>query len=234
MEVPDVPDDTTSPTGVATTLYRLFDESDVLLYVGIAVDPGRRFVRHREDKAWWGEVANIALAVYPSRSEALAAEREAIKTEKPRHNVRHNGVPPHLAATAPTYTCATCDGRITDEEGGYLQVDRRAADRHAAAPSPTYTIGDFEFLDLNALRHPDRPRRAQWHAVHTDCDTIGDHAYWHDLERVRTWPTLLGFVAHVIEKPWVNEGTNLSGFLYDLTSGPAGPARRALTRRDGR
>lgn len=231
-----MPDDTTSPTEVATTLYRLFDEGDVLLYVGIAVDPGARFARHREDKAWWGEVANITLRVYPSRPEAIEAEREAIKTEKPRYNVRHNGTPPHLVAAMPVYTCVECGERITDGEDGYLQVDMRAVARHKKAePVSSRNIGGgFQVVDLGALLDPDRPQPAKWHAVHAGCDIIGDHAYWYRLDRVRTWPALIRFIAHVIEKPWVNEDTDLSGLLYRLAPGPADNARRALTGRASR
>lgn len=71
-------------------LYRFFDASDVLLYVGITVDPGARFKKHGGDKEWWGEVDRIDIARHATRKEALDAERKAIKEEQPLHNVVHN------------------------------------------------------------------------------------------------------------------------------------------------
>lgn len=71
-------------------LYRLFDETGRLLYVGISVDPGKRFAQHRSDKTWWSEVRNMTVQPMPTRQAALDAEREAIKNERPRHNAVHN------------------------------------------------------------------------------------------------------------------------------------------------
>lgn len=70
-----------------TTLYRLYDATNCLLYVGVAGNPGRRFEQHRADKPWWGDVAHATLEHHPSRDDALAAETAAIRTENPRHNV---------------------------------------------------------------------------------------------------------------------------------------------------
>lgn len=71
----------------STTLYRLYNAADALLYVGIASNPGRRFEQHRTDKLWWGDVASITLEHHPSREVALEAELAAIRTENPRHNI---------------------------------------------------------------------------------------------------------------------------------------------------
>ena len=74
-------------------LYRLFDETGQLLYVGISVDPGKRFAQHRSDKAWWSDVRTMNVQPMPNRRAALDAEREAIKNERPLHNVVHNETP---------------------------------------------------------------------------------------------------------------------------------------------
>ena len=71
-------------------LYRFYDRSDVLLYVGITVDPGARFKKHASDKPWWGEVANISVTPHQSREAALEAEVGAIRLEKPLYNTVHN------------------------------------------------------------------------------------------------------------------------------------------------
>lgn len=73
-----------------TTLYRLIDAEDRLLYIGIAGNPGRRFEQHADDKTWWSDVARITLEHHVDRGSALQAERAAIVAERPIHNVQHN------------------------------------------------------------------------------------------------------------------------------------------------
>lgn len=201
---------------VKTAIYRLWNAEDALIYIGIAKNPAARFAKHAERSHWWPEVASIQIDWAPTRDEALSIEREAIRAEKPRYNVRHNGVPPHLATAAPTYTCAECGARITDGEAGYLQVDRvHAANfRRAQPPAPE----GWTVIAVSTLWDPGRIHRAKWQAVHVECDTIGDDAYWWDLDRVRTWPAFMHFVAHVTEKSWVTDDTNLPSFLRGVVS----------------
>lgn len=71
-------------------LYRFYDAAGVLLYVGITADPGVRFKQHRGDKAWWTEVVNIRIEKLPTKAAVLAAERTAIREERPLWNVTHN------------------------------------------------------------------------------------------------------------------------------------------------
>ncbi|GJF06569.1 GIY-YIG nuclease family protein [Pseudonocardia sp. D17] len=79
-------------------LYRFFDSSERLLYVGITNDPTRRFEQHRSTKPWWTEVATVRIEQHASRSKALAAERAAIVAEHPIHNIQHRQ---NLPETAP-------------------------------------------------------------------------------------------------------------------------------------
>lgn len=72
-----------------TALYRAFDAEGALLYVGISFNPLLRVGQHAKSKAWWTEVAKITVAHYPTRAAAAAAERSAIASERPRHNVQH-------------------------------------------------------------------------------------------------------------------------------------------------
>jgi predicted GIY-YIG superfamily endonuclease len=76
------------------------DGSRKRLYVGISNEPARRFEEHRRDKRWAKDVdwadATLGLKWYPSRSEALAAEAEAIRDELPVHNKVHNQDNPAL------------------------------------------------------------------------------------------------------------------------------------------
>jgi len=75
----------------ATALYRFFGADDLLLYIGITNSVPRRFDQHG-DKPWWTQVERSTLEHYPSRREALAAEKAAIQAEKPVWNVCHNKV----------------------------------------------------------------------------------------------------------------------------------------------
>lgn len=75
-----------------TALYRWYDADGVLLYVGISVDVVRRAGQHEISKPWWVEVASATVRHFDSRDEALVAEAEAIKAERPVYNVHHNGI----------------------------------------------------------------------------------------------------------------------------------------------
>lgn len=74
------------------TLYRFYDRTNVLLYIGITVNLEERIKQHAGDKDWWPRVDRAATRIefHNSRSAALAAEREAIKAEQPLHNDAHN------------------------------------------------------------------------------------------------------------------------------------------------
>lgn len=73
-------------------LYRFYDRADVLLYIGITADLGARIGQHRGEKPWWLEVARVDVEHHPNRTAVLAAERAAIRDEKPVWNDAHNDV----------------------------------------------------------------------------------------------------------------------------------------------
>lgn len=77
-----------------TAIYRLYDEEDRLLYVGITASPTARWASHSLSKPWWRDVARFDLAWLPSLTAAQSAERTAIRSERPLHNVQLNAVPP--------------------------------------------------------------------------------------------------------------------------------------------
>lgn len=70
-------------------LYRFFDRHGVLLYVGLTMDPGSRWKAHSKGKAWWLDVHDIRIEHFSDRASVEAAERQAIRTEKPLHNIQH-------------------------------------------------------------------------------------------------------------------------------------------------
>ena len=68
-------------------VYRVYDETGVLIYVGCTNHLFERLEFHASN-AWWGHQAQRAVAkVYRDRPTALAAEREVISTERPRWNL---------------------------------------------------------------------------------------------------------------------------------------------------
>ncbi|MGW7410531.1 GIY-YIG nuclease family protein [Streptomyces sp. NPDC054833] len=71
-----------------TALYRLYDDHDTLLYVGIAGNPQTRWADHARDKrnTWWPQVSMKEIVWFDSREEAAEAELTAILAERPRHN----------------------------------------------------------------------------------------------------------------------------------------------------
>lgn len=94
------------------TLYRMFDATGRLLYVGITLDVGQRFTDHKREKSWWADIEVIRLQQYGSRKELEEAERVAIATENPAHNMK-----PGRPVWVPT----------TDEQRQAIEVAQQAA-----------------------------------------------------------------------------------------------------------
>ena len=83
-----------------TALYRIYGDADLLLYIGISDDFGRRWKEHAKKQPWWGEMRRLAADEwFDDRKDAEAAEEAAIKTEKPKYNKRFM-VPPADPARA--------------------------------------------------------------------------------------------------------------------------------------
>lgn len=73
-----------------TAVYRIFDTTGALLYVGMSVSPETRFADHRTCKRWMREEAHrYEIAWYATRVEADAEEKRAIREERPRYNSVH-------------------------------------------------------------------------------------------------------------------------------------------------
>lgn len=74
--------------GDTTTLYRIYDAQDRLLYVGISGGSFIRLGQHGDSAAWAHYATKITLERYPTREEAKQAESKAIQSEDPVWNVR--------------------------------------------------------------------------------------------------------------------------------------------------
>jgi hypothetical protein len=69
-------------------LYRCYAEDGCLLYVGISYDAMHRLHGgHRLSGSWFRELATVRVEHFPTREEAVAAEKAAIGREAPLYNV---------------------------------------------------------------------------------------------------------------------------------------------------
>lgn len=75
-------------SGARSVLYRMYDRSGALLYVGMTCDPHSRFRTHSADRDWWLDVDTIRVENFSDRESLAEAERLAIRSEKPRYNVK--------------------------------------------------------------------------------------------------------------------------------------------------
>ena len=73
-----------------SAVYRAFSDAGDLLYVGVTDQPQVRLAAHAT-KERWAEVDDVTLTWYDTRAEAEAAERLAIRTEKPSWNIAVQG-----------------------------------------------------------------------------------------------------------------------------------------------
>ncbi len=74
-------------------LYRCYDRTLTLLYVGMTNDPESRFIAHRNTQPWWHQVDHIRIQKLKSREALARAEAAAIQMEQPLYNI-------HLANSA--------------------------------------------------------------------------------------------------------------------------------------
>ena len=71
-----------------TSLYRFFDSTDRLLYVGITSAGPGRWIDHEQHREWWRQVARTTVEHFPDRTAASEAERAAVLEEQPIYNIR--------------------------------------------------------------------------------------------------------------------------------------------------
>lgn len=79
-------------------LYRMYRADGRLLYIGMTTDLPTRMYMHKRGTPWFQDVARFVFRLYPSRRAVLDAERAAIKSEHPLHNIRSAVKPLDVAA----------------------------------------------------------------------------------------------------------------------------------------
>lgn len=94
------------------TLYRFFDKDGVLLYVGITSRGVERVREHAASKSWWDAVANATFEHFEKHDDLLEAERNAVFSGKPQHNINlveetecRSGHHPRYASRPPCCHC---------------------------------------------------------------------------------------------------------------------------------
>ena len=142
-------------------LYRHFAANGDLLYVGISCKPITRLKQHEHDSCWAAEIARVDVQQFATRGEALAAERAAIKAEKPKHNIVHargecskpakSGKPVEslegLQNQFLLYAAEIMRGKITELQAKVLLISVR--EKHPSLWRRTMRHMD-EFGDLNS------------------------------------------------------------------------------------
>jgi len=68
-------------------VYRIFDKTGRLIYVGCSYNPEARINTHRTTMFWGDQIHRIKLTVHPNKRAGHYAEKIAIHSEHPRFNV---------------------------------------------------------------------------------------------------------------------------------------------------
>jgi excinuclease UvrABC nuclease subunit len=70
----------------STAVYRAYDHSGKILYVGVSDEPGKRFSKHEAAGLWFDRCRRLEIDWYDSRSEALMHEARLIHELQPKYN----------------------------------------------------------------------------------------------------------------------------------------------------
>lgn len=73
----------------STSLYRHYNGSGELLYVGVSLSALQRLGQHADNSDWFKSISRVTIEHLETRQDALIAERNAIIREKPLHNIVH-------------------------------------------------------------------------------------------------------------------------------------------------
>jgi predicted GIY-YIG superfamily endonuclease len=202
-------------------VYRFFNAGGVLLYIGITMDPSRRWKRHAGDKEWWHEVDQVKIEKQPSREAALAAESAAIQVENPRYNIQHAVQQVVRADSTAPFKCE-CGAPGTAMYVLYSEIAEHRAAMELWKVDPVGPDGQ-QLRVLSMSQFLDMPDKAKWRAT---CDAHvpeEEPYYWFDMPK--TWKDWLLKTAHLLDtKSWVDH-TNWAQALYGIRALHETPVR---------
>jgi hypothetical protein len=116
-------------------VYRCYDASGRLLYVGCSINPDDRLKEHRYFRSWWADrIARITLESFPDQAAGQAAEKTAIQTEHPIHNRAFRSTNAQRADWRPQHYINWLTAVLEDPSGGDRrnEIVRRAVNRAAS------------------------------------------------------------------------------------------------------
>lgn len=76
--------------GRACILYRWWDADGNLLYIGKSVSLMARIGSHKRRSSFFDRASVMTIERYPDEASLAAAEVQAIRAERPPHNIVHN------------------------------------------------------------------------------------------------------------------------------------------------
>lgn len=109
-----------NPNDVKASIYRYYDDTGVLIYVGFTTKGSLRNRQHAADKEWWPFVKRQKVKHFHDEQEALACERELIAHCRPPFNRQHN--PDHAALRAAYLQCVGADIPDVDACDQYYEM----------------------------------------------------------------------------------------------------------------
>jgi hypothetical protein len=219
-------------------LYRFYDSTGRLLYVGITLDPGSRWKNHAKTKPWWTDVAQVTVELHPDRAAVLEAERAAIIAEQPVHNVVHNrGRATPTRAT--TSAKPTAHGPYTEDQNLWTFAGRHGFQRtmplylgwevNCSAVSDDFDpdeTDEFQLLDYWARRYGEDQVPIYWSIlpIYETAPHQAHPSFSSDFLTYYTWPhhpdtgELLNFLRlPVVDKAWTHEQADKGGFIQQAT-----------------
>lgn len=121
---------------------------------------------------------------------------------------------------APLLKCSACKKPVKSD--GYLGISHLEVTRakkedmayKAYVAEKKARLGDFAGGVIEDNEWDMMPNLACWFILHRACDPEPErNDYSYGIESVNTWPKFVSFVAHVGEKNWVQDHTDLSALL---------------------
>jgi hypothetical protein len=141
-----------------SSVYRYYDHSGVLLYVGVTSRGMARNAEHDKSKPWWHYVATQQVDHYETRADALEAEERLIRSFRPPFNVQHN---PFHAEVRRAYEQWTAEGQpsVTVDELISVHSKRIALWMVRRTPECNTYLADPAFAEVSKLIQPRKQRR---------------------------------------------------------------------------